>query len=53
MFKLIFLQEHWCIVIQISLKFIPNDTINNKQTWFQVMVWCLLHNNPESVTIMT
>ena len=32
--KLIFLDENYCILIQISLKFVPNDPINNKH-WFR------------------
>ena len=47
--KLGFFCENWCILIQITLKFIPMDTINNKLALLQAMAWhCLYQWWPNS-----
>ena len=38
-FKCIFINERFCISIQISLKFVPKDLINNNSALVQVMAW--------------
>ena len=38
-FKCIFLNENGIIPIQISLKFVPRRTIDNKPTLVHVMAW--------------
>ena len=45
-FKRIFLNENVRISIQISLKFVPNGTIDNKSALVQVMAWRLLGAKP-------
>ena len=38
-FKCFFLNENCCILIEISLKFVPNGPIDNKPALVQVMAW--------------
>ena len=38
-FKCIFLNEKFCIVIRISLKFVPNGPIDNEWALVQIMAW--------------
>ena len=38
-FKSIFMNEKFCISIQISPKFVPKNPIDNKSALDQVMVW--------------
>ena len=40
-FKCIFFNEKFCILLQISLKFVPKCPINNTWALVQVMAWCL------------
>ena len=47
-FKLIFLYENCCILIQISLKFVPKGQIYNKPALFQIIVWLETGNMPFS-----
>ena len=37
--KCIFMNEKFCILIQISLMFVPKDPIDNKSALVQVMAW--------------
>ena len=39
MTKYIFMNEISCILIQISLKFVPKSPIDNKSVLVQVMAW--------------
>ena len=39
-FKCIFMNEKFGILIRISLKFVPNGPIDNKPALFQAMAWC-------------
>ena len=52
-FKCIFLNENDRIVIQISLKFVPRSSINNKSALVQVMAWHQTGNNPLPEPLMT
>ena len=47
-FKCIFLSETVRISIDISLKFVPKDQINNIPALVQIMVWCQPGNKPSS-----
>ena len=38
-FKCIFMNEKFCILIQVSLKFIPKGQIDNNSALFQAMAW--------------
>ena len=38
-FKCIFMNEKFCILIEISLKFVPKRLIDNKAALVQVMAW--------------
>ena len=52
-FKCIFLNENVRIWIQISVKFVPKGTIENKSALVQVFTWCRRGNKPLPETIMT
>ena len=45
-FRCIFVNEKLCILIKISLKFVPKDLIDNYSTLVQVMAWCRRGNKP-------
>ena len=49
-FKCIFMNEKCCILIRISLKFVPNGPIDNKSSLFQVMAWCQPGDKPSPVS---
>ena len=54
--KCIFLNEHGCILIQSSLKFVPKDVIDDKLALFQVMAWCQIGDKSlcePSMTLLT
>ena len=44
MFTCIFVNEKFCILIKISLKFVPKGSIDNKWALAQVMTWCRTGN---------
>ena len=39
-FKGIFLNEKFCILIRISMKFVPKGPIDNKRALIQAVAWC-------------
>ena len=41
-----FLYESGCILAQISIKFVPNDAINDITTPMQIMTLCRLGGKP-------
>ena len=45
-FKWIFMNEKFCILISISLKFVPKGPIENKSALVQVMVWRRIGDKP-------
>ena len=45
-FKCIFLNEKFCILIWISMKFVPTGPIDNKEAVVKVMAWCRIGNKP-------
>ena len=40
------MNEKFCILITISVKFVPKGPIDNKSALVQVMAWCLLDAKP-------
>ena len=40
-FRCIFMNEKFCILIKISLKFVPKGPIDNKPALVQIMAWHL------------
>ena len=52
-FKCIFVGENIPISIQISLKFVPRGSIDNKAALVQVMAWCQTGDKPLSEPVMT
>ena len=49
----VFINENFCVLIPISLKFIPKGPIDNKSSLVQVMAWCQTGNKPLSEPMMT
>ena len=47
--KCIFMNEKFCILIRISLNFVPEGPVDNKSVLVQVIIW----TNAESVTSLT
>ena len=47
-FKCIFMNEKFCILIRISLKFVPKGLINNIPALVQIMAWRRLGDKPLS-----
>ena len=45
-FKCIFMNEKFDIIIDISLKFVPKGSINNSPALVQKMAWCPLGDKP-------
>ena len=52
-FKCIFINEKFCILIQISMKFVPKGPIDNKATFVQVMAWHRTGDKPLSEPMLT
>ena len=52
-FQYIFFSERFCILIQISLKFVPNEPIDNKVALIQLMTWHQTGNKPLSEPMLT
>ena len=48
-----FHDENLCILIRISLKFVPDGPIDNKQTLVQVMAWRRTGDKPLPEPILT
>ena len=42
-----------CVLIEISLKFIPKSPIDIKSALIQVMAWCQTGNKPSSLPMVT
>ena len=52
-FKCIFFKEKFCILIQIWLKFVTKDPIDNTSALVQVMAWCRTGDKPLPEAILT
>ena len=50
--KYILVNETFCIMINISLKFVPNGQINNIPALVQIMVWRQIGDKPLSEPMM-
>ena len=50
--KCISLNENYYNMIQISLKFVPYGSSNNKQASVQIMAWCQSVDEPLSEPMM-
>ena len=51
--KCIFINEKFCISIEISLKFVPKDLIDKMSALVQVMAWRLTGDKPLPKPMMT
>ena len=51
-FRCIFVKEKFCILIKISLKFVPKGWIDNPKL-VQIMVWCRIGDKPLSEPMLT
>ena len=51
-FRCIFMDEKSCILITISLKFVPNGPIDNNPALVQIMAWLQIGDKPLFKTIM-
>ena len=52
-FKRIFVNEKFCILIEISIKFVPKGQIDNNTALVQIMAWRRIGDKPLSETMMT
>ena len=52
-FRCIFLNENICILIEISLKFVPMGPIDNKATLVLIMAWHQIGGKPLSESMLT
>ena len=52
-FRCIFVNEKFCILIQISLKFVPKGQIDYKSALFQVMAWRRTGDKPLPEPMLT
>ena len=52
-FKYIFMNEKFCILIPISLKFVPKGPINNKSALVQVLAWHQIGDKSLSEPMLT
>ena len=52
-FRCIFMNEKFCILIEISLKFVPKGPINNNPALVQLMAWRQIGNKPLFEPILT
>ena len=52
-FRCIFVNEKFCILIQISLKFVPKDTIANNRALVKAMAWHRSGDKPLSERMLT
>ena len=51
--KCILVSENFCVLIQISLKFVHKDPIDNNPASFQVMTWCWTGDKPLQEPMLT
>ena len=51
--KCIFMNENFCILIEISLKFVPNGPIKNIPALVQIMAWRQPGDKPLSEPMLT
>ena len=51
-FNAFFLNENFCVLIKISLKFVPKGPIDNKPALVQIMAWCQIGDKPLSAPML-
>ena len=51
--QIIFMSENFCILIKISLKFIPKGPINNNPALVQIMAWHRIGDKPLTEPMLT
>ena len=51
-FRRQYFQMHFCILIEISLKFVPKGPIDNNPALVQIMAWCRIGDKPLSQPMM-
>ena len=52
-FKCMFVNEKFCILNRLSLKFVPKGLINNIPALVQIMAWCRSGDKPLSEPMLT
>ena len=52
-FKCIFFNEKFCILIKISLKFVPKGSIDNYPALVQIIAWHQIGDKPLSEPMLT
>ena len=52
-FKCVFVNENLCVLLGISLEFVPVVSIDNKPALVLVMAWCHISNKALSETMMS
>ena len=52
-FKCIFVNEKFCISIEISLKFVPQGPVDNNPALVEIMAWCRIGDKPLSEQMLT
>ena len=53
MFRCIFVNEKFCILIESSLKFVPKGPIDDNPALVQIMGWCWIGDKPLSEAMLT
>ena len=51
-YKHMFMNEKFCVLIEISPKFVPKDPVDNKSALVQVMAWHRTGDKPLAETIL-
>ena len=52
-FRCIFANENFCILIKISQNFVPNSPIDNNAALVKIMAWRQLGDKPLSESMLT
>ena len=52
-FRCIFVNENFCILIKISLKFVPRGPIDNNQAFVKIMAWRRISDKPSFEPMLT
>ena len=52
-FRWIFVNEKFCILINISMKFVPKGLNNDIPTLVHIMAWCRIGDKPLSEPMLT
>ena len=47
------MNEKFCILIKISLKFVPKGPVDNNPALVQIMAWCGIGDKPLSEPVLT